>query len=570
MKKNISLLLILLLVLSMLGGAATAQSTDAAADTVIYGNFYTMEESSPWAQAVAISDGKYVYVGDADGAQAYIGDDTVCMTYDSGVILPGLADSHSHGHAGGATAMFEVEMYEGETAEEYQDMLREFVNANPDLELIRGAGWINSAFDEKGPTRQVLDEVCPDKPVAIMSEDGHSYWINTKMIELCGMDENTPDIEGGVIPREENGYPAGTLRENALNYLYDALPAYTVEEYKEAILCYQEMVAEFGETLYFDPMVNLDYTDNAFWAYEEMDRAGELLMPVYAGYQVECTEDALENVAHAAELMKEAKGGIFEMNDVKIILDGVVEAMTAYVKEPYMNADGYCGEVMWDFDTLVAVISEANCLGMRAHIHAIGDAAVTMAVDALEASQSETGISDIRNALTHVQLVDPADFARIAKLNVVVAANPYWFYKEPGYFHELEVPFLGSERAEGEYPMKAFFDEGIVVTNASDYPVTVPPVPLDSVQYAVIRMISGMPETLLGADQCITLDQALMTVTQNAAFQMGCEDVRGSIALGKEADLVVLGSNIITGATDEIAEAEILATFACGKMIFGN
>ena len=152
--------------------------------------------------------------------------------------------------------------------------------------------------------------------------------------------------------------------------------------------------------------------------------------------------------------------------------------------------------------------------------------------------------------------MQPEDIERMAALDIVVVTNPYWFFRESGYFYELEVPYLGEDRASSEYPMKAFFDAGVVVTSASDYPVTIPPRPLDVMQFGVIRQAAGMPETLLGEGERVTIEQMIEATTLNGAFQLKCEDKLGSIAVGKQADLVVLDRDITACDPETIAEAE--------------
>lgn len=563
MRKLLCTLLVLVLVLPALALGETAE-------TVIYGNFYTVDAQNPHAQAVAIADGVFVYVGDAAGAEAYVGESTQVLRYEEGVIMPGFVDAHSHGHSGGAAELFQVTMFDCDTLEAYRERLAEFIAENEDLDVIAGTGWINSSFDSKGPSAAMIDDLT-DKPIILNSEDYHSYWLNSAAMAVLGIDANTPDVSDGVIVRDDAGNPTGCFRDGAGMLVADLVPQYTVEQYKEAILHYQNEVLAYGETMFFEPMVNLDGTENLLTAYNQLDAEGRLLMHVYGGYQVFCDRDPIAGVERAAEIMEASRGGMFEMTNIKIQLDGVVEGLTAYLSEPYVTdeaAEGYCGEVRYDLETLAAVTQKTNELGLTMHIHAIGDAAVTLSLDAYEIAQSATGLTDQRNAITHLQLVQPSDVQRMADLGIVAVTNPYWFFREPGYFYELEVPYLGEERASGEYPMKAFFDAGVVVTSASDYPVTIPPRPLDALQFGVIRQAAGMPETLLGESERVTAAQMIEATTINGAFQLKCEDRLGSIAVGKEADLVVLSSDISVCDPETIADAEIMGTMVGGQWVF--
>ena len=560
----------LLLILLALVVALPAAAFGETAETVVYGNIYTVDAEQPRAEALAIADGVFVYVGDAAGAEAYIGDGTEVLRYEDGMVLPGFVDAHSHGHSGGAAELFQVTMFDCDTLDEYRDRLAAFVAENEDLDVIAGTGWINSSFDANGPTAAMIDDLT-DKPVILNSEDYHSYWLNSAAMDVLGIDADTPDVADGVIARDADGTPTGCFRDGAGVLVADLVPQYTVEQYKEAVLHYQDEVVAYGETMFFEPMVNLDGTENLLEAYTQLDAEGKLRIHVFGGYQVFVDRDPIAGVERAAELMAASRGGMFELTNIKIQLDGVVEGLTAYLSEPYVTEDapeGYCGEVRYDLETLAAVTQKTNELGLTMHIHAIGDAAVTLALDAYEIAQAATGLDDQRNAITHLQIVQPEDVARMAELGIVAVTNPYWFFREPGYFYELEVPYLGEERAANEYPMKAFFDAGVVVTSASDYPVTIPPRPLDAMQFGVIRQAAGMPETLLGEGERVTIEQMIEATTLNGAFQLRCEDRLGSIAVGKQADLVVLSADITACDPETIAEADVLGTMVGGAWIF--
>ena len=557
-------------ILLALAIALPAAALGEAADTVIYGNFYTVDAEQPRAEAVAIADGTFVYVGDAAGAEDYVGEDTEVLRYGEGVILPGFVDAHSHAHAGGAAELFEVTMFDCSTLEEYRERLAAFIAENEDLDVIAGTGWINSSFDAKGPTAAMIDDLT-DKPVILNSEDYHSYWLNSAAMAVLGINADTPDVSDGVISRDAEGNPTGCFRDGAGILVEDLVPQYTVEQYKEAVLYYQEEVLAYGETMFFEPMVNLDGTENLLEAYNQLDEEGLLHMHVYGGYQVFADRDPMAGVERAAELMAASRGGMFELTNIKIQLDGVVEGLTAYLSEPYVTdeaPEGYLGEVRYDLETLAAVTQRTNELGLTMHIHAIGDAAVTLALDAYEIAQGATGLEDQRNAITHLQLVQPEDIERMAALEIVAVTNPYWFFREPGYFYELEVPYLGEERATGEYPMKAFFDAGVVVTSASDYPVSIPPRPLDAMQFGVIRQAAGMPETLLGEGERVTVEQMILATTLNGAFQLRCDDRLGSIAVGKQADLVALDLDITACDPETISDAAVLGTMVGGEWAF--
>lgn len=297
-----------------------------------------------------------------------------------------------------------------------------------------------------------------------------------------------------------------------------------------------------------------------------MDAEGKLKLHIHGGYQVFADKNPVADVEHAVELRKKFKGEHFDIDNIKILLDGVLESRTAYLNEPYSDStDNYRGMLRFDTDTLAETVKKANELDITIHIHTIGDGAVTVALDSFEKAESSP---EKRNAITHMQLVKPSDIDRMAKLGVVAVTNPFWFIKEPLYHEKLSVPYLGEERAENQYPMKSFFDKGIVVTQATDYPVTTEINPLIGIQYGVMRQEPGQPETLLNPNERVTLEQMLKAATINCAYQLKCENRLGSITVGKEADVVVLDSDITACEIEKITDAKVLGTMIGGEWVY--
>ena len=406
-----------------------------------------------------------------------------------------------------------------------------------------------------------------DKPIMLIDYGHHSYWLNSAAMKYKNITKDTPDVDDGVIVRDAEGNPTGCFREGSKIYFEDLVYHFSIEQYKKAVLAFQDFFISQGLTMTFDPMVNMDYgRENLMEAYHQLDQEGKLKMHIHGGYQVFGDKNPVKYVEHAIELQKKYNGKNFAIDNIKILLDGVLESRTAYLTEPYVDKnDNYRGMLRFDLDTLAATIKKANELGITIHIHTIGDGAVKMALDAFEKANSG---AKYRNAITHMQLVQPEDFDRIAKLGVVAVANSFWFVKEPSEYEKLTVPFLGKERAENQYPMKSLFDRGIVVTQATDYPVTVDINPLLGIQRGIIRQVPGEPETLLNPTERVTFEQMMKAATINAAYELKCEDILGSITVGKNADLVVLDSDITTCAPEKITDAKVLRTMIGGEWVY--
>ena len=544
------------------------------ADKVIYGNIYTVDKKQPKAEALAIADGKFVYVGGEEGAKAYIGEGTEELRYENGIILPGLGEGHGHIAPGGTEALFTVHLNPFGTLEEHLAAVKEFAEKHPELDVIQGAGFIPTPdMGPDGPTAELLDPLT-DKPIVLADIGHHSYWVNHAAMERLGIDRNTPDVSDGIIVRDKEGNPTGFFREGAMDLL-KPLTVFSVEQYKEGFLYYQEEYLAHGETLILDPIINWDSTDNAAEACHQLDQEGKMHMHVYAAYQVFQAKghDTLAEIEHAAELRQRTKGPMFELTNIKIQLDGTMPGnpSTAYMKEPYTDEwsqeHQHRGQLRLDMETLTAVFRRSHELGFTVHVHAIGDGALAMTLDAIEKVQAENGPHDYRDAVTHLQVVDKADIPRMAKLGVVASTDPHWFDMDPDYFGMLAA-VLGEERAENQMPMKSFFDAGVVVTSASDYPVTNPAYPLTGMQKGVIRQLPGRPDTLHNAKERVTIEQMIEATTINEAYQLLCDDRLGSITVGKEADLVVLGDDITTCDPEHIQDAPVLGTMVGGQWVY--
>ncbi len=407
--------------------------------------------------------------------------------------------------------------------EEYLNMIKAHIEKHPNFDVILGMGFnIIPEFEPNGPTADMLEGLT-EKYIIIADMGVHSYWVNHAVMKKLGIDKNTPDVSDGIIARDAQGNPTGWFREGAMN-LVKPLMAYSVEQYKEGILYYQEKYLAHGETIFLDPILNWDTTDNAVEAYHQLDIEGKLLMHVYGAYQVLQAEghDPIAEIEHAAKLREKTKGRMFDLSNIKILFDGVIggNPPTAFTKKPYADPvsqkNNYCGQLHFDLETLTAVYKRAHELGFSVHVHAIGDGALALTLDAVEKALAKTGAHNLRDAVTHLQVVDKADIPRMAKLGVVACTDPFWFVMEEDYF-AVTVEILGEERAENQLPMKSFYDAGVLVSSASDYPVENPAYPLIGIQKGVLRQNPGKPETLHAPAERVTVEQMIEASTLNVA-----------------------------------------------------
>jgi len=550
----------------------SACGTGPKADWVLRnGAIYTLDSKERRAQSLAVGGGTILYVGDDAGVEAFVGPESRVIELGGKMVLPGFIDSHSH-PSGALIQAVAVSLYDLRSLEQYLEAVRRFAEENPDKQAVRGSGWSNALFPVTGPMKEDLDAVVSDRPVQLGSGDGHSSWVNSKALELAGITRDTPDPEGGVIERDPStGEATGTLRESATGLVAAVLPPFTMEERMAGLLAFQEMAAKDGVTTARVAAIGLsaagDLDPSEVVAYERLESEGKLRVR-FRGSLLLPPDAPVERIRELVAERERQKEGLFEIDAVKIFVDGVVEGETAYLLEPYVHRPDYRGELLWDPDHLKEMVAAADREGFIVHIHAIGDAATGLALDAFQFAREKNGPRDARHQVTHLQLVTPSDVKRFASLAIIAVPQPFWFSKG-GFYDAIEAPYLGEERASREYPMKSFFDAGVTVASASDFPVTIPFSPVVGMKMGITRSFDpANPEMVLGPEERVSLDQMIASFTRNGAFAARLEDRLGSLEVGKVGDVVVLDRNLFEVPTDQVGEAKVLLTLFEGREIY--
>ena len=537
------------------------------------GNIYTSDAANPTAEAVGISDGKFAYVGTDEGIRALIGPETEVVDLGGRFVMAGITDAHCHVYGATLSSMLLADLTKASSVEGYLAVMRDFVAAHPNDADYRGRGWLNGHFPNLCPTADLLDTICADKPISIRSIDGHSLWVNTYLLKLAGITRDTPDPDGGKIEHDKNGEPNGCLRDTAMPLAQKALDDYSVEQYERVVMAAQDLYAALGYTGYYEAMINENYKVNLHKAYCALSDAGELKLHTYATYNIMPGADALDRVDIAKAWHDETAGKMYELADVKLFIDGVVEGGTVLLKQPYATDPSYYGTDRWpgaeNERLLAAVVEKSNRLGMAAHFHAIGDGACYKAVNAIEAAQKATGNDTLRNAITHLQVVDPAEIRRMGEQKIIAVLNP-WCNKAKGYFEEVEVHYLGRERAENEYPVKAFLDQGVRCSFGTDFPMSPVCNPFEAMEVFVTRMSGGDPDTLLKPSERISVETVIDIFTNGTAYQFHREATSGSISVGKDADLLVLSQDLLHVAPTDIHLTVPEMTVVNGSVVYSR
>lgn len=546
------------------------------ADFIVKGKIYTADDCGSFAEAMAVADGKILVVGTEADCAAYIGEGTEIIEK-SGLIIPGMTEGHAHVSCT-SEMVFGVALGHETEAQGYLDKISAYIAAHPEENFIMGSGYDNGVFGEEGPTAKLLDTVSTEKPIIMVASDHHSRWVNSKVLEMINADSEFPEPANSGVVRYPDGKATGWLKESAAMALVrPVIEPMTAEKYAEAINHYQNIALENGVTMAFEPIFDSSHDyDVRARGYKVLDDKGELKLTFRLGYTLDPVEDIEADYAQmlrSREELKDCKN--VRLTTTKFFIDGVVECHTAYLREDYSDTPGDRGKAITSQPVMDDFCTRAMREGFDLHTHVIGDAASDIAINAYEKAQktvaAETGKADFRNALTHVQLIWPDQMERLRENGIMAVVNPYWHIKNPVYFDAIELPYLGQERANSEYPMKSFIDHGVRMSQASDFPVTVPPRSIDSLHTMVNRTEPGNDEfPPLKESECITVREALDILTRGGAYQLRMEESKGSLEKGKDADFVVLTDDVFNMPKREIYRCDVAETWIAGKMLWAK
>ena len=549
--------LALLAVATLLPGCGQAPQP---ADLILSaGRVYTLDESKPWAEAVAIRDGRIAAVGtDEEVLGRFRGQ---VFELDGRMVLPGFHDAHVHPMYGGIQ-LTQCDLGGSSSVAALTAQVAACDGSLPEGDWLVGGGWELSLFPEANPSKDLLDAVNADRPIFLRGSDGHSSWANSKALALAGIEAETPNPPHGIIERDANGVPSGTLRESAQGLLEAIVPPLTAEDRLEATHQAVALANQFGITSMIDAATSID----EWAAWQSLEAAGELTARVVLSVPVSSplTWTPDESLIRAED---RGSGQRLRRNAAKLFVDGVLEGETAALLEPYLGEGGGTGMLILPADELAARVAALDARGVQAHFHAIGDRAVRVALDAVEQAIEQNGPSDNRHHISHLQLIDPADHPRFAALGVTANFQPLWAYPD-AYVTDINLPVLGPERVEGMYPIGSLERAGARVAAGSDWSVSSLN-PLVAIETALTRQdASGEVEGALNASEAVSLDTMLRAYTANGAWLMHQEDQTGLIKPGMAADLVVLEKDLFSIAAEEVGEVPVTMTLFEGEFVY--
>ena len=563
---------------------ASDSSPEETADMIITNaRIFTSNKQQPWAEAVAIKGGKFIYVGDEAGALKYSSKSSRSIDLKGRLVLPGMVDSHAHpGYIG-------VEHF-GEIPEtNREDMLtavKAYADAHPDDEVLRLCCWPIDMYVQgaEGPNKAELDAIVPDRPLWFASAAWHDRWLNSKALERLGIDKTSADPMPGLASyvRDENGEPTGWVKEGAgWQHFATQFPIDSDTNkrlHEEAIATALQSLSEYGITTLYDAG-NFGYEDRVYGILSKLEKQGKLAIRYEGSYQIYTPERMKFAISEMKRFRNTYGGERLKFNTIKLFMDGINENRSGGMAEPYVDDPGYVARTMLTVEQLRDFLIELNAEKMDLHVHAIGDLAVRTVIDAVEAAK--LAVKDgfyPRITIAHLELIDPDDFSRIKDLGIISNFTPWWLGVNKDDVLEAS---LGEDRYANMYQPRSLFNIGAIVTFSSDewwgddlFSASLSP--FLGMQVGHTRQFpkewreQGDDQIRLPISERLDLDMMIRGYTINGAYQMRMEEEIGSIEVGKLADLVVLDENLFDVDRYDIWKIKPSMVMMEGKLIRGS
>ena len=503
--------------------------TAIKADIVIQNaNIITIDPSNPRARALAIRDGRFIAIGDRDDIADLVGPGTQVMDLAGKTVLPGFIDAHIHVLSSGIRHVMAVDC-DLPTISAIQGALRDWAKDTPAGDWVQGFKFDDTKTQEnRFLSRQDLDAASTRHPIMVSHRAGHVFYLNSKALEVAGFNRDTPDPTGGRFGRDpDTGELTGVVYERAIEPVrYGHLPPVTPEVRRQGLRCICQMLTRVGLTSVHDARV----TNDELLTYQEGRDSGDLTLRAYLLMSADhfpALRDAGLKTGFGDERLR--------LGGVKMVADGAIATRTAYLSEPYIGSPCDHGILAMSAEETESQVMEMHRAGFQVCIHANGDLTIDMVLTAYEKAQSAYPRPDPRHRIEHCTLVNPDLLRRMEALGCV--ATPFCTYV---YYHGEKMPFYGEDRLRWMFAQRSFLDSGVISTGATDYPPG-PFEPLMGIQSCVTRTDSS--GRVWGPNQKVSVEEALKIYTINGAYASFEERIKGSIEVGKLADLVVLGAD---------------------------
>ncbi|MGI6344412.1 MAG: amidohydrolase [Bacillota bacterium] len=527
----------------------------------VNGKIITLDRSQPEVEALAVADQKIVAVGSTAEIMALCSPETEVVDLAGRTVVPGFNDSHMHlGNLG--QRLEQVQLNGVRSRQELIEVSRAFLKAHPDVQWLVGGGWNHDKFDDRQlPTRHDLDQISTEIPILYSRTCGHIGVVNSRALEIAGLGQDPVQPAGGVIDVDENGMPTGILRESAKGLVSRHLPENSVADYKRYFQAAARQAASFGLT-------SVQSDDIGSGMGEKLQALRQLVeedsLPVRVNLQVRL--HSVERIEEYLRLREEYQfpAGTVEYGPLKLMTDGSLGGRTAALRAPYADDPSTCGVEVLPQEQINELLLFAHSQGLQMAGHAIGDRAMDMLLNGIENALNERPQQDARPRIIHAQITTPDILERMQRLGVVCDIQPGFVGTD---LHIVESR-VGAERMRHTYAWKTMRQMGIPTAGGSDCPVESCN-PLIGIQIALTSQdLNQFPEGGWMPSQRLTLQEALELYTIGSAYASFDEDRKGTLSVGKLADMVVLERDLREVAPGEIASVRVLATYLGGRQVY--
>jgi predicted amidohydrolase YtcJ len=549
----------------------TVSAQDEADTVFIGGNIYTVNEKQPWVEAFAVKDGIITQVGAEADVKKLIGANSKVINLSGKMALPGFIDTHAHPVVSAAMShAFELDMNDNEKI--WLQQIAEYVNDNPDKESYLGFGFLAQNFIKGTPKKEQLDAISNDKPIVIIDGTGHAAWVNSKAMEIAGIDKNTPDPIPGkhFYERDEQGNPTGYCIESQA--FFPLVVKNDMMNTETALAGAPDLfwlMSSGGITSIYDAgMTGLE--DVLYPVLQQLENEDQLPFRIVGSFMVQNPNVLPTAIEQLQTLKARYTTELVRPTTIKIHNDGILEGFTAALHEDYASAPGNKGATLLEADTLTRFVRAINKAGIDIHIHASGDRAITNALDAFAAARADNVQTNNRFTVAHLDLLADSDTQRFAELDVTVQTTPHWFAFDGG---EPRKNILGEKRSKNLFRFKDIEAAGGRLTFGSDFPATIDLsglFPLYNVEAGITRQQAGEPNSpkMSPQDDTLSLETMIKGYTINAAYQLNMETEIGSIEVGKKADIVILQENLFEVDTYDLHSVRVDSSYVNGKQVY--
>jgi len=562
---------LLTLCLGAIGCAAPEPPAEVADTVYTNGKIYTVDHAQPWAEALAVKDGRLLVVGSGADVEAVTGDDTQVVDLHGRFVMPGINDLHHHGIDLSTTAMdpnaLAIPDEQKTSPETIVAAIREFADSHPDLPLIFVEDFPDGMFPGNNGPKEMLDEADRDRPIIVLSSGGHAFWGNSKAFEAAGITSDTPDPEYGVIGREPGSMePIGGVHESAMQLFWALKDRPSKESIAAGLRHHVARINALGVTAVRIAGITQDHLEATVAA----DKAGELnaYHSLAFHWRTSYIAQREQDLDLIREQILESRGFATEnvaSGVLKYYADGAPASKTSFLLVDYENDPGNRSQLQMDEGLFQEEFGFWTENGITTMTHVTGDAAARAVIEAVESAQGTHGKNGVRHHMTHSVMVDPADLARLKPLDMVVDVSPA--VAAPMSFHDAYKHHFG-ERHEQFFPARGLIDAGAKFMVASDFPVG-PDSPWSNIEIWTTRMNPwGDKEGTLGAQSAIRLEEAIEAATLAGAYGLYMEDEFGSLEAGKRATFIVLKHKLFEIPPADLSETEVVQTYFNGRLVY--